>query len=140
LSPDLVRVAGIIARVSDLVRTGDLQQAHLGLEAVRPVFQEMFKRNGFSMLSVALVDFHDVMETMLDATNAKDSGKLIALYPQVSEKLKAVEAESNDADIQAIRKNLDELRDLAKAPSADQLQARGEALKSSFIKVYLQRG
>jgi hypothetical protein len=140
LSPDLVRVAGIIAGVSDLVRTGDLQQAHIGLEAVRPVFQEMFKRNGFSMLSVALVDFHDVMETMLDAANAKDSGKLVALYPQVSEKLKVVEAESNDAEIQAIRKNLDELNGLAAAATRDQLPARGEALKSSFIKVYLARG
>jgi hypothetical protein len=140
LSPDLVRVAGIIAGVNDLVRTGDLHEAHLSLETVRPVFQEMFKRNGFSLLSVALVDFHDAMETMLDAANAKDSGKLVALYPQVSEKLKAVEAESNDAEIQAIRKNLDELNDLAKVPSTDQLPAKGEALKSSFIKVYLACG
>jgi hypothetical protein len=140
LGPDLVKVAGIIAGVNDLVHTGDLHEAHLGLEKVRPVFQDVFKRNQFSMLSVALVDFHDAMETMLDAANAKDSGKLVALYPQVSDKLKAVEAESNDAEIQAIRKNLDDLHGLAQAASGDQLAAKGDALKSSFIKVYLQRG
>ena len=92
------------------------------------------------MLAVALVDFHDEMELMLDAANAKDSAKLVALYPQVSEKLKAVEAETNDAEIQTIRKNLDDLLGLAKAAQTDQLPAKGDALKSSFVKVYLQRG
>jgi len=140
LGPDLVQVAGMISGVNDLVRTGDLHQAHLALEKVRPVFQDIFKRNGFSMLAVALVDFHDEMELMLDAANAKDSAKLVALYPQVSEKLKAVEAETNDAEIQTIRKNLDDLLGLAKAAQTDQLPAKGDALKSSFVKVYLQRG
>lgn len=137
---DLERVAGMFRGVNDLVRTGDLHQAHLDLEKVRPVFQEVFKRNGFSLLAVALVDFHDDMELMLDAANAKDAGKLAALYPQVSEKLKAVEAEENDAEIQAIRKNLDELLGAAKGTGTDQLPAKGEALKSSFVKVYLKRG
>ena len=140
LGPDLVQVAGMISGVNDLVRTGDLHEAHLALEKVRPVFQDIFKRNGFSMLAVALVDFHDEMELMLDAANAKSSEKLIALYPQVSEKLKAVEAETNDAEIQTIRKNLDDLLGLAKAAQTDQLPAKGDALKSSFVKVYLQRG
>lgn len=140
LGPDLAQVSGMISDVNDLVRTGDLHQAHLALEKVRPVFQDIFKRNGFSMLAVALVDFHDEMELMLDAANAKNPEKLIALYPQVSEKLKAVETETNDAEIQAIRKNLDDLLGLAKAAQTDQLPAKGDALKSSFVKVYLQRG
>ena len=140
LGSDLVRVGGMISGVNALVRTGDLHEAHLELEKVRPVFQEMFKRNGFSLLSVALVDFHDAMEVMLDAANAKDSNKIVAIYPQVNEKLKAIEAETNDAEIQAIRSNLDELQNSAKAAAGDQLPAKGEALKSSFIKVYLKRG
>ena len=140
LGPDLAQVSGMISDVNDLVRTGDLHEAHLALEKVRPVFQDIFKRNGFSMLAVALVDFHDEMELMLGAANAKNPEKLIALYPQVSEKLKAVETETNDADIQVIRKNLDGLLDLAKAAQTDQLPAKGDALKSSFVKVYLQRG
>ena len=140
LGPDLAQVSGMISDVNDLVRTGDLHQAHLALEKVRPVFQDIFKRNGFSMLAVALVDFHDEMELMLDAANAKNPEKLISLYPQVSDKLKAVETETNDAEIQAIRKNLDDLLGLAKAAQTDQLPAKGDALKSSFVKVYLQRG
>ena len=140
LQSDLARVADMFAGVSTLVRTGDLHQAHLDLEKVRPVFQDMFKRNGFSMLAVALVDFHDAMELMLDAANAKDHSKLVALYAQVSEKLNVVEAETNDAEIQLIRKNLDALLGLAKEARNDQLPAKGEELKSSFVKVYLKRG
>lgn len=140
LQTDLQAVAGMVQGVEPLVRSGDLHQAHLDLEKVRPVFQEMFKRNGFSMLSVALVDFHDAMELMLEAGNAKDAAKTVALYPQISEKLQAVELEAQDAEIQAIRKNLDTLRDTAQSGPADALPAQAEALKSSFVKVYLQRG
>jgi hypothetical protein len=137
---DLTRVADMLTSVNTLVRNGDLHQAHLDLEKVRPVFQDIFKRNGFSMLAVALVDFHDAMELMLDAANAKDQNKLITLYPQVSDKLKVVEAEANDAEIQAIRKNLDDLLGLAREARSDQLPAKGEELKTSFVKVYLKRG
>lgn len=140
LSSDLARVAGMLNGVGELVHGGDLKAAHLGLEAVRPVFQEMFKRNGFSMLSVALVDFHDEMERLLDAAGAGDPAKVVALYAQASEKLKAVEAESNDAEIAAIRKNLDDLFDLAKAGEKAPLGKKSDELKASFIKVYLKRG
>ena len=140
LSSDLVAVQGMLAGVNEQVRTGDLQQAHLALEKVRPVFQQMFKRNGFSMLSVALVDFHDDMELMLEAAASKNADKLVALYPQVSDKLKAIEAEANDAEIQTIRKNLDALRSQAEAKTLDALPAAADALKTSFVKVYLKRG
>jgi Protein of unknown function (DUF2892) len=138
LLADLSSVAGMFKAVNDGVRTGDLHQAHLDLEKVRPVFQELFKRNGFSMLSVSLVDFHDVMELILDAAQAKDAAKISALYPQVSEKLQAVEAEANDAEIVAIRSSLDALLALAKDSKTEQLPAQAERLKSSFIKVYLR--
>jgi hypothetical protein len=140
LPVDMVRVAAVLADVNPLVRSGDLHQAHLDLEKVRPVFQDIFKRNGFTMLAVALVDFHDAMELVLDAANQKDPVKLISLYPEVSDKLKVVEAEAQDAEIQAIRKNLDELLAGAKSDGKDTLPAKAEVLKSSFVKVYLSRG
>lgn len=140
LTADLDRVDSILQDVGDLVRTGDLQRAHLGLEAVRPVFQELFKRNGFSMLSVALVDFHDAMERMLEAGNAKDGARVAALYPDVDGKLKAVEVEANDADIQAIRHHLDALLKAAQNGPSDAMPGLAGQLKSSFVKVYLQRG
>jgi hypothetical protein len=140
LPADLSSVAAMLKGVNEGVRSGDLHQAHLDLEKVRPVFQELFKRNGFSMLSVSLVDFHDAMELMLDAAHAKDTAKISALYPQVSDKLKAVEAEAQDVEIIAIRTALDELLALAQDGKQDLLGAQAERLKSSFIKVYLQRG
>jgi hypothetical protein len=140
LTADLASVANMLKGVNEGVRSGDLHQTHLDLEKVRPVFQELFKRNGFSMLSVSLVDFHDAMELMLDAAHAKDAAKIGALYAGVSEKLKAVEAEAQDAEIVAIRTALDDLLALAKDGKQDMLDAQAERLKSSFIKVYLQRG
>lgn len=140
LSSDLITVQDILNGVNERVRTGDLQQAHLALEKVRPVFQDIFKRNGFSMLAVALVDFHDAMELMLEAASAKNADKVKALYPDVSSKLQAIEAQSNDATIQTIRKNLDALFGLASSGALDGLPAAASELKSSFVKVYLQRG
>ena len=140
VAADLSSVAAMLKDVNDGVRTGDMHQAHLDLEKVRPVFQELFKRNGFSMLSVSLVDFHDALERMLEAAHSKDAAKISALYGEVSDKLKAVEAEADDAEIMAIRSSLDGLLALAKEGKQDLLAAQAERLKSSFIKVYLQRG
>jgi len=137
---DLQTVDAMLTQVEPSVRTGDLHQAHLDLEKVRPVFQEMFKRNGFSLLAVALVDFHDVMEVVLDAAAAKDAGKITSAYAVANDKLKAVEAEANDEEIQLIRKNLDDLLALARGGNADGLKASADALKTSFVKVYLKRG
>ncbi len=137
---DLARVDGIISGVADNVHSGDLHEAHLMLEGVRPVFQDVFKRNNFSMLAITLVDFHDTMELILTAATAQDGAQVQALYPQVNEKLQAIETEANDAEIQTIRANLDELLVLAKRSAVDELPAQGDKLKSSFVKVYLQRG
>lgn len=140
LVTDLQQVAALMSSVEPLVRQGDLHQAHLDLEKIRPVFQDVFKRNGFSMLAVALVDFHDAMELILDAANAKDAEKIKQLHPVLSDKFKPVELEANDNEIQTIRKNLDELLVLAQAGNLGALPAQADQLKSSFVKVYLKRG
>lgn len=137
---DIAQTKAMMLGVKEAVKSGDLKQAHLDLEKIRPVFQEQFKRNGFSMLSVALVDFHDAMELMLDTANAKDAVKTVDLFDQVNVKLQAIEAEANDAEIQAIRSNLDALHGLAKEGKTDALPAQADKLKTSFVKVYLKRG
>ena len=58
----------------------------------------------------------------------------------MNEKLQAIEVEANDAEIQSIRANLDQLLTLAKSSAVAELPAQGDKLKSSFVKVYLQRG
>lgn len=137
---DLSQIAAVMAAAKADIYTGDLHQAHLTLEGVRPIFQEIFKRNGFSMLAIALVDFHDAMEVILDAATAKDAQQVIAVYGQVDEKLKAVEAAANDGEIQTIRQNLDALLSLAQTGKVDALVDQAATLKSSFVKVYLARG
>lgn len=140
LPNDFATVRQVLTDADPLVRSGDLHEAHLTLEKVRPVFQGMFKRNGFSMLSVALVDFHDAMETILGVATAKDAAGVTSIYPGVNDKLKAIEAEDNDAEIQEIRKALEALFATAQAGDSESLPGKGDSLKSSFIKVYLKRG
>lgn len=140
LDADLHSVEQMIQGVGPLVRNGDLQQAHLDLEQVRPIFQNILKRNGVSLLAVALVDFHDAMETVLHAAAASDAKQILALYPSVSDKLQAVEAAENDAAIQAIRANLEAVKTAAEQGDTAGLGRGADALKASFVKVYLKRG
>ena len=105
--------------IKDGVYTGDLPTTHKQLEEIRTIEQEMFKRNGFSMLAVALVDFHDIMEVIIAWADTKDTQKIIDTYPLADEKLKAIEIELNDEGIQTIRKNLDTILDMAKNAKLD---------------------
>jgi len=137
---DLARVSSIIGGLATTVDSGDLHEAHLALEGVRPIFQDILKRNGFSLLAVSLVDFHDAMEEVLAPAEAKDAVGTLAAHKDADLKLRAVEAEADDAEIRAIRKNLDDLKALAEAGTTDMLPAKAAELKSSFVKVYLKRG
>jgi hypothetical protein len=137
---DLAKVSEIIASQSQIISAGDLKSSHLTLETVRPIFQDILKRNGFSMLAVYLVDFHDAMEKIIDRADAKDASGLVAVYAEVDMKLKEVEAVANDEEIQLIRRNLDEIYVMAQQNKSGDLSAKAAELKSSFVKVYLKRG
>ncbi len=137
---DIEKVSVIINSLKENVYTGDLKQSHTSFEAVRPIFQDILKRNGFSMLAVALVDFHDAMEKIIAAADSKDTAQLLAVYPEVDTKLKAVEEIVNDSEIQNIRNKLEETVALARDGKADLLSAKAAELKSAFVKVYLKRG
>jgi hypothetical protein len=139
-SADLAKTDTIIKDAAPLVKDGDLTQAHVQLEQVRPIFQEMFKRNGFSLLAMNLVDFHDVMEKLIDDSAKKDSAAVIEHYAEADRLLKAVEGELNDTDVQGIRQSLDTLLKMAQDGKVDDLATQAAALKSSFLKVYLIRG
>jgi hypothetical protein len=136
-SGDMMNVSAIISDVKDGVYTGNLTDAHKKLEEVRPIFQKILNRNGLLPLSVALVDFHDVMEKVLDAANNKDASKVLEVYPKADEKLRAVEAIASEPGIEAIRANLDEVMSLAKENKTAELPAKAGDLKASYVKVYL---
>jgi hypothetical protein len=139
-SEDLANVSSVIISVKDGVYTGDLPETHKKLELIRPIFQEMFKRNGFSMLSMALVDFHDIMEKLITAADGKDAKQLLEVYPEANSALQIIEKEDTSSDIQVIRKNLDDLRNIAESGQIEKLSAKAAELKAGFIKVYLQKG
>jgi hypothetical protein len=136
-SGDMDNVSAIISDVKDEVYTGNLTVAHKKLEEVRPLFQQILSRNGLLPLSVALVDFHDVMELVLDAANKKDASKVEEVYPKADEKLRAVEEISSEPGIMSIRANLDEVMRLAKENQTAELPAKAGELKASYVKVYL---
>ncbi|MFZ2151450.1 MAG: DUF2892 domain-containing protein [Candidatus Absconditicoccaceae bacterium] len=140
LNSDLETISILLKNIKEAVYYGDLVATHKKLEEIRPIFQDIFKRNGFSMLAVTLVDFHDIMETIIEGADSKDTTKIISTYPIADEKLKEVEAELNDSSIQAIRKNLNIIFDMAKNNQLDLLAKQGADLKSSFVKVYLIKG
>ena len=136
-SGDMMNVSAIISDVKDGVYTGNLTEAHKKLEEVRPIFQKILISNGLLPLSVALVDFHDVMELVLDAANNKNASKVREVYPKADEKLRAVEAISSEPGIMSIRANLDEVLSLAKENKTTELPAKASDLKASYVKVYL---
>lgn len=141
LTGDLDKVEALINGVEIEVQNGDLKLAHTKLEAVRPIWQEMFKRNGYSMLAVTLVDFHDSMEKMLDPANVGNTQGIQDAYVDADQKMRAVEEEASDDEIKDIRKNLDRLLEMAKGQAnKDDLAKQAATLKSSFVKVYLKRG
>jgi hypothetical protein len=137
---DLTEVKNKITSLNDMVMTGDLPSAHTEFEMVRPVFQDILKRNGFSLLTVYLVDFHDAMEKVIAEADAKNAQGVLASYGEVDDKLKAVEAITNDEEMQTIRQKLEQVRTSAQNGAVDVLPAQASELKSSFVKVYLKRG
>lgn len=136
-SEDIMNVSSIVSGVKDDVYSGNLTEAHLKLEAVRQIFQNILIRNNLMSLSVALVDFHDVMEVVLDAANDRNKAGVLDAYPQADEKLSAVEAISDESGIKAIRANLDGLANLAEENKTEELPAKASDLKASYVKVYL---
>lgn len=138
---DLYALAKVFVSAKEpIYNNGDLKVLHVELEKVRPVFQDILKRNNFSLFGVALVDFHDAMEIIIAEADNKNAQGVLEKYNYVDEKMKAVEIEANDEEIKTIRANLEALKNLASEGKSVELPAKAAELKSSFIKVYLKRG
>ena len=139
-SADLLKVQELLRASKDGVYMGDLAETHKKLESVRPIFQDQFKRKGSSMKAMAHVDFHDLIETLISASDAKDAQGVLTAYTPASDALKRVEAEDSSEDILAIRNALEVLHTHATEGTIDQLSADAATLKKAFIKVYLLKG
>ncbi len=140
LAPDLERVEAVARAAGPLVQEGDLARAHLALEEIRPILAGILRRNGLSALKVALVEFHERMERIVEAGKARDAPAALAEVLAADEKLRAVESELDDARVKAIRAALDRVRALSVRGAAGELPDAVGALKSAFVKVYLAEG
>jgi hypothetical protein len=137
---DIGKVRLTILALKDSVLSGNLPSVHQDFETIRPIFQDILKRNNFSLLAISLVDFHDAMEKIITAADEKDANTLISVYPEVDLKLREVESIVNDTEIQNIRSKLNEVFSLAQSGKVDLLSDKAAELKSAFVKVYLKRG
>jgi hypothetical protein len=137
---DIAEVKVVVTSLESGVTSGDLSSVHKELETVRPVFQDILKRNGFSLFAVYLVDFHDAMEKVIAGADAKDAQAVITAYEEANEKLLSVESVENDAEIQIIRQKLEQVVSSARSGRLDVLSSQAGELKTSFVKVYLKRG
>ncbi len=137
---DIAEVKVVVTSLESGVTSGDLSSVHKELETVRPVFQDILKRNGFSLFAVYLVDFHDAMEKVIAGADAKDAQAVITAYEEVNEKLLSVESVENDAEVQIIRQKLEQVVSSARSGRLDVLSSQAGELKTSFVKVYLKRG
>lgn len=137
---DIAGVVNDVQGIKEEIYSGDLLALHLKLEGIKNVFQDILKRNNFSLLGISMLDFHDAMEVAVEAGTDKDAAGVIAAYPNANEKLQAVEAMANDSEIQAIRTNLEALLKAAQDNKLEELPQLGSDLKTSFVKTYLKRG
>lgn len=137
---DLSRAAAIADRTRPLVEGGTLRDAHQQLEELRPILNELLRRNGLSSLKVALVDFHDRMERVIEAGDARDPVAVLGEIPAADARLRAVEQELNDGRVRAIRAALERVQALAQHGDREALPAAAGALKSAFVRVYLVEG
>lgn len=140
LNTDLQTVSKIVEDQNVLIGGNNLSDSHVQLEKIRPILQDILKRNNFSPLAVALIDFHDAMEVVIDYAVQKDTQGIINSYTEADSKLKVVENELNDDSIKSIREQLDKILDMAKNNNTQNIDAVANDLKSSYVKVYLKKG
>lgn len=134
---DIQDAEELLVSLESVIFSWSLGEAHKQLEDIRATFQDILKRNNISLSVVALVDFHDVMEILISASDEKDAQKILDTYSSADGKLKEVEVSLNDQNVQDIRNNLEILLQLAKDTKETELSTQAQVLKTSFIKVYL---
>lgn len=133
---DIKKINSVAVSLKDWVYTGSLWETHKSLENIRYILQDMLKRNWFSLSTMSLVDFHDIMEVLIEAADNNNTQGILDNYTAADEKLKAVE-EYNLPWVDKIRENLEKLVTLSKDGKQAELSKQAWELKSSFIKVYL---
>lgn len=132
----------------ELIRINKLHDAHLKLEGIRAIWQDVFERNNVSMLGFYMTQFHDIMEQAVDSSQTADFEKLDVICKQLDEawiKVENLNADVKDHDDYA-NKILIERNDVkvfcenVAQRDSKNLNDLSDKLKKDFISVYLKYG
>lgn len=137
---DLGTIKISIDGVKEKIVHGNLSAAYFNLESIRPVTNDMLRRNGLDDEKVKIADFYVTIEIINDAVDEKDLQKVLNAYSIANEKLKDIEASVNTTDVQLMRANLESIRSLSKNGEIDKLPSRVAELKSNYLRIYMKSG
>ncbi len=136
----LNEVQKIAKNSKDKITYGNLTSAYFELDSIRPILNDILRRNKLASVKVSLVDFNEVLRSITDAAENKNAQEVAKIYYLTNEKLKDVEIKLNNTEVQMLRVNLDSLNDFAKRNELDKLPSKAAELKSSYLRVYMKYG
>jgi hypothetical protein len=134
---DLTEIKLLIEHSRAKVIYGNITAAYLELDLIRPILNNMLRRNGLDNIKVQLVDLQEAIDLIADSAKKGDANEVISRYYLANEKLKDVEVKINTTEMQFVREHLNALQSLAKQKDIDKLPSKAAELKSSYLRVYL---
>jgi hypothetical protein len=149
-STSMDKINNLVNEAGVLINAGELHEAHLKLEEVRGLWQEIFERNKVSMVGFYLTEFHDVMEKAVDGSNDPNFEKLSKVCDELNEKWAKVESLKLDLSAdkmqdyeekkKAEKQNIDAFCEKVLANDDAELVSLAGKLKKGFISIYLAYG
>ncbi|MEK6893581.1 MAG: DUF2892 domain-containing protein [Nanoarchaeota archaeon] len=136
----LNEIQKIAKNSKDKIYYGNLTSAYFELDSIRPILNDILRRNKLDSIKVSLVDFNEVLRIITDAAENKNPQEVNKMYYLTNEKLKDMEIKLNSTEVQLLRLNLDSLNDIAKRNELDKLPSKAQELKSSYLRVYMKYG
>lgn len=146
----LNEIDNIVILANTLVSSNQLYLAHLELEKVRSIWQEIFTRNNVTQLGFYLTQYHDTMEIAISQADALDyvalndtCNKIIPLWQDVTSTpvtLSQSDLIDYNSKLLANSKNIDVLCNAVRLHDETTLKESASKLKGLFIPLYLKYG
>jgi hypothetical protein len=136
----LIEAQKIAKNSKDKINYGNLTSAYFELDSIRPVFNDILRRNKLSSVKVLIIDFNEVLGPIADAAENKKVQEVIRMYYLANERLKDIESDLNNTEVKMLRVNLDSLKDLAERDEINKLPPKARELKSSYLRAYMKYG
>lgn len=147
---DMDKILGLSNKALSLTQNSEFEHAHLTLEEVRDVWQQIFIRNKIISLNYLMVDFHDLMELAEVKALDKDVDGVLYYCPILKERWSEMfKVETKLVGDKLINfydllkqedKNINDLCIAAETHNLEDLPELGVRLKQGFIKPYLTYG